>query len=249
MSALRSVFPVMGTMATLTIASEVDGVLASSALHIAKASLEADDHRFSHYTQGSEIMRWLRGEVVSASAQADISYVLEQCMLLGIASEGVFTITDPKTGVIDTAGFVKGHAIAKAEQAIRAIGVDDFSLNVGGDVVCAGRPAADRPWRIAISDPQAPKGIAAIVEVVGGAVATSGTAQRGEHIWHRDQQSQLRSFTVVGPDIALVDAYSTIGFAMGLAGIEWVSAHEEYRSLAIDASGRMYGDAVLLQAA
>ena len=40
--------------------------------------------------------------------------------------------------------------------------------------------------------------------------------------------------TVVGPSLALADAYATIAYAMGDAGLAWLSARAGYSAYAID---------------
>lgn len=240
----RAVFSTMGTMATLTLASTVDADDAARARLACEFSLATDEHRFSHYDERSEIMRWLNGHPIGDDALRDIRCVMDECLLLQIASDGVFSPFDPSTGRLDTAGYAKGHAIAKAVAAVRSVGIRDFSINVGGDTYCSGERAARRPWHIGIADPARRRRVAAVVRVENGAVATSGTSERGEHIWHRRPSATVLSFTVTGPEIATADAYATIGFAMGEQGIEWVAAHEGYSSLVIRADGRIISDAV-----
>ena len=238
----------MGTMASLTIADTAGAERARAAVAACTASLAADEQRFSHYRAASDITLWLAGEQVRHEAQVEIEEVLADCLLLEAESDGVFAITDPSTGRVDTAGYVKGYAIRKAVQAVHRVGVVDFTLNVGGDSFSSGRPDPDRPWRVAIVDPMRPRAISAIVDASDLAVATSGTAQRGEHIWlgSGPARSSVASFTVTGPDIALADAYATIGFAMGWAGIDWVASHRGYSSLVIDRDGALRGDAALV---
>lgn len=248
MSARTSVFPVMGTVASLTFAEHVDQEARRIAEQAARVSLAADEQRFSHYRLDSDITRWLGGESLDWDAHEEIEAVLTECLLLQTESNGAFTITDPATGRIDTAGYVKGYAINKAVEAVRARGVRDFTVNVGGDSYSSGAPAPDRPWRVAIADPTRSHAIAAIIDATDLAVATSGTAERGEHIWFRSGPvvTDLVSFTVTGPDITWADAYATVGFAMGAHGIEWVARHPGYASLAIGIDGRVRGDAALV---
>jgi thiamine biosynthesis lipoprotein len=143
----------MGTMATLTLASTVDADEVARARHACEFSLAADEHRFSHYDERSEIVRWLKGEPIGDDALRDIRAVMDECMILQIASDGVFSPFDPSTGRLDTAGYAKGHAIAKAVAAVRSVGIRDFSINVGGDTYCSGERAPRRPWHIGIADP------------------------------------------------------------------------------------------------
>ena len=87
------------------------------------------------------------------------------------------------------------------------------------------------------------------------AVATSGTAERGDHIWVGDDPTVVAanmgilSFTVIGPDVAEADAYATVGFAMGEAGMAWVAGHEGYRSIVVRPDGSAVSDAALVSAA
>jgi thiamine biosynthesis lipoprotein len=57
-------------------------------------------------------------------------------------------------------------------------------------------------------------------------VATSGAYERGRHILdpHTGLAPEgVQSVTIVGPDLALADAYATAAFAMGRAGAKWAA--------------------------
>lgn len=251
----RAVFPVMGTVASIVVSRADDERLGTeavrAALSVAQQDLEILDHRFSHYAPDSEISTWLGGGAVSPDAIADFDHVLRACGRLRDDSRGVFTITNPLTGSVDTAGYVKGFGLRRAAGTLQQHGVEGFVIGVGGDTYCSGRADAGRPWRVAVSDPTRRRSVAAVVEATDLAVATSGTSERGDHIWsgRGAATAGLASFTVIGPDIAEADAYATIGFAMGEAGIPWVAAHAGYRSVAIRTDGRILSDAALVSAA
>ena len=251
----RAVFPVMGTVASILVAPAADDAAGeptvASALLAARRDLEVLDRRFSHYMVDSEISRWLSGGAVSPDAVADFNHVLRACDRLNEESAGVFSMKNPITGRVDTAGYVKGFAMRRAVQTLRQFDVTNFVIGVGGDTYCSGRPDASRPWRIAIADPQRSHGVVALVAASDLAVATSGTAERGDHIWNGrgPARTGLLSFTVIGPDVAEADAYATIGFAMGEAGVAWVAKHAGYRSLAIRSDGSRIADAALVSAA
>lgn len=246
----RVAFPIMGTMASVVIPDHAGGN-AEAAVRACQARLAADEQCFSHYRPDSDIERWMRGEPIGREAQEDIAAVLDACRQLEIQSEGHFRARDPHTDRMDTAGYVKGFAIGRAADAMRACGVHDFSLNVGGDNACAGEAEPNRPWRVAIADPFRPRSLAAILDVRDAAVATSGEQQRAGHIWFVFPQPvtpAVASFTVVGPDIAMADAYATIGYAMAGSGaiasaMAWVAEHPGYRSLVIASDGRVLADA------
>lgn len=253
MTAARSVFPVMGTVCSITVPADEVAVagrdVVDEALHCARLELERLDLRFSHYRPDSAISLWVRGDDVDAAAVDDIEHVLRQCGRLHRESDGVFRARDPQTGRLDTAGYVKGYAIGRAADEMRRHGLTAFAVGVGGDAAFAGQPAEGRPWQVAIQDPRQPYGVAAVVPVIDAAVATSGTAERGEHIWgRRAPSSAIASFTVIGPDIAEADAFATIGFAMGEDGMAWVAGREGYRSVVVRSDGSVRSDAALVSA-
>ncbi|MBK9740535.1 MAG: FAD:protein FMN transferase [Actinobacteria bacterium] len=251
----RSVFPVMGTMCTIVVAesdvARMGDVVARAGMAAARGQLELMDHRFSHYSRESEISRWTSGLDVSPDALADIDFVIRQCLRLRDESDGVFVHQNPVTKSMDTAGYVKGYAILLAVRAMKRNGLRNFIVGVGGDTFCAGVAGDDRPWRVGVSDPARSHGVVALVDATDLAVATSGRAERGEHIWNGSAQAkpEILSFSVIGPDIAEADAYATIGYAMGERGIDWVAGREGYRSLVVRTDGSLVGDAALVSVA
>jgi thiamine biosynthesis lipoprotein ApbE len=79
------------------------------------------------------------------------------------------------------------------------------------------------------------------VALRNAAIATSGLSERPGHL--RDTAtgesttSPWLSFTVVGPDIARVDALATICFLEGRAGMQRVDQEPGYGALAMDTEG------------
>jgi thiamine biosynthesis lipoprotein len=72
------------------------------------------------------------------------------------------------------------------------------------------------------------------------AVATSGTAERGDHIANpldRGTLSELVSVTMVGRDAALTDAYATAAFAMGEQAPEWIVTLDGYCGFVVRTDG------------
>ncbi|MGV1003578.1 MAG: FAD:protein FMN transferase [Candidatus Nanopelagicales bacterium] len=242
MSTNRFSFPVMGTVASLTFSAAIHPQLARIGAQAARTSLDADEQRFSHFRVGSDVERWLAGHAVGPEAIAELRRVFSRCQELSESSAGAFRFIDP-AGRIDTAGYVKGYAIGKAVTAIRETGIADFTVNVGGDSYSAGRPDSRRPWRVAVTDPRDARSLLAIVDATDLAVATSGTAQRGRHIWRHDgtAATDLLSLTITGPDIAWADAYATAALAMGRSGPAWVATHDGYQALALAESGECIG--------
>ena len=109
-------------------------------------------------------------------------------------------------------------------------------------MVARGEASPGHRWRVGIRHPDQPDKVAAVLAVRDGAVATSGTYERGDHIVdpRTGQPARgLRSLTVVGPRLGFVDAYATAAFVMGLAGLAWVATHPGHEALAITDDDRL----------
>jgi FAD:protein FMN transferase len=129
-----------------------------------------------------------------------------------------------------------------AARLLERAGARNFCINAGGDIVVRGNPERGRPWRIGIRHPRQATALAAVVHATDLAVATSGAYERGDHIL--DARSGLPprgllSMTVVGPSLTLADAYATIGFAMGSAGVAWVAGQRGYAPYAVTSENRV----------
>jgi FAD:protein FMN transferase len=220
--------PVMGTVASIRMrAGRADG------LDAALDALHDVDARFSTYRADSEINRLDRGELLLADASPDVREVLDRCERLSRETDGYFSVR--AGGRLDPSAYVKGWATQRAAECLRAGGLTDFCIGVGGDVVTRGGP-----WRVGIQHPFERDALAAQVDASDVAIATSGGYERREHI--RDPHSRhapdgVLSVTVIGPDLGLADAYSTAAFAMGVRGPEWTLGLDGYESLTILADG------------
>jgi thiamine biosynthesis lipoprotein len=142
----------------------------------------------------------------------------------------------------DPTGVVKGWAVDEALALLRLAGARNVQVNAGGDLVAAGEPEPGRAWRIGIRHPDHADRVAGVLEVRDLAVATSGLYERGGHIVdpHTGRvASGLRSLTVVGPRLAIADAYATAGFAMGVAGIAWVGRQPGHGAVGITEDDRV----------
>lgn len=81
--------------------------------------------------------------------------------------------SDPAASV-DLGGIAKGYAVDAAARVLRACGVRDAVVNVGGDLVALGRSATGDPWRVGVQSPDDPGAVVAEIEAEDTAVATSG---------------------------------------------------------------------------
>jgi thiamine biosynthesis lipoprotein len=235
---------VMGTMASVHVHDRADDAMIDEAVAAVWAELDRLEEIFSTFRPTSEISRINRGELHLLDASPEVLEVVDACTWLEHASNGAFRARRPGDTLIDPAGFVKGLAAELAAKCLDRAGLEQWYLSAGGDIQTRGTAHDGSPWRVAIADPNSddPRTIRALVEVIGDAVATSGTAARGRHLWdgRTDQPAEaLASMTVVGPHLTWADALATAAFVMGLDGVDWVANFNGYRALAITAEGEL----------
>ncbi len=231
--------PVMGTIASIHVHDAADPVLIDSAIDALLAELHRLEAMFSTFRSSSEISRVNRGELDVAACSPEVIDVLDACTWLEHASNGAFDIR--ARGRLDPAGFVKGWATERASRLLVEHGLEHWYLGVGGDIIVHGRPAGRERWTIAIADPSKRHAVITGITVSGGAVATSGTAERGQHLWDASgaDADTWASVTVIGPSLTWADAFATTACAMGAAGLDWVSQFDEYRAFAVTHHGTL----------
>lgn len=78
---------------------------------------------------------------------------------------------------LDLGGYAKGYALDQAAAILRAHGIANALVNIGGNVLALGR-AGERPWRVGIQDPRGPGTLASLDLHDGEALGTSGDYQR-----------------------------------------------------------------------
>jgi len=113
-------------------------------------------------------------------------------------------------------------------------------INAGGDVRVRGVPEPGRPWSVGVVHPNDRTALTVVVSASDVGIATSGTAERGVHVFDPHTgapATELLSVTIVGPGLAYTDAYATAAFAMGRAAPEWLANLEGHESYVIDSGG------------
>ena len=218
MQALIHDFEVMGTVFRFTF-DKSDQELALSLLPIAHQIVVEADNTFSTYKPESEVSR-IRDEKLSlAQASFDVRQIFRDCNIWSVKTEGAFSAVDP-SGKWDPSGLVKAWAAQSVMNLFEANGLSNCSLNAGGDVYL-GPTASAELNRIGIAKPIsiATTGLEAgwlldLSQTQFRAVATSGSAERGDHIWGK--KSGLVQVSVVAEDLIAADVWATSLFAYGL---------------------------------
>lgn len=207
----------------------------------AVALLHHVDAVFSTYRPDSAVSRLGRGELRLAECPAEVREVLDLCAEVRAASAGCF---DPAyAGGLDPTGVVKGWAVQRASDLLRAAGSTAHAVGGGGDVRLVGEPEPGQPWRVGIADPLCPGRLATVVSGRDLAVATSGEAERGAHIIDPRTgrpPAGLASVTVVGPDLGRADGFATAAFVLGAAAPAWLAGLVGYAGFGVTATGERW---------
>jgi thiamine biosynthesis lipoprotein len=239
MEVIRHSEEVMGTVVSFDVRpGRCRGPAARRGIRRACATLHRADAVFSIWKLESPLSRLRRGEISVGDGPRELAEVLGRCGSAREASGGWF---DPWSipGGVDPTGLVKGWAAQKALDDLVEAGIEAAMVNAGGDIAVTGGPEPGRPWRIGIRDPFERGGILCTVETFG-AVATSGTYERGAHVLDpRTQRAATGavSATVVGPDLALADALATGLVAAGEPGMEAVVRLPGYSAMIVGDDG------------
>ncbi len=155
---------------------------------------------------------------------------------------------------LDLGGYAKGYALDEAVRILKAHGIHDALVNIGGNVIALGSHG-DRPWRVGIQHPREAGTLATLDLHDGEAIGTSGDYQRYfEAAGHRychliDPRSGLpangmQSVTVLVSGAhagTRSDALSKPLFIAGVSGLaEQAAALGIADFLAVDADGRRH---------
>lgn len=151
----------------------------------------------------------------------DIKAALAAVGGLRIEADGL-VLTQEGAG-ITLDGVAKGFIADRGLEAIREAGAHSALINAGGDVAVMG-DAGGRPWRVGVADPAQPTESKTKVEMINGALATSGNYEvyfdREKLFHHIVNPSTGRSprtdtsASVRAPRAAMADAMSTACFVL-----------------------------------
>jgi thiamine biosynthesis lipoprotein len=218
----------MGTGVSLDIPEAKNEVIFSDVFEL----LRQIDAQFSLYKTDSELSRFQRGEIIQKNLSPQMKTVMAACKKFEKLTNGYFSANF--AGKYDPTGYVKGWAIAEAGKLIKKRGFRTYCIGIGGDILACSD--GSKEWQIGIQDPKDKTKILNKLSIGSGAVATSGSYERGAHIINpktKKPANELLSITVCGPDIIKADVLATAAFAMGKAGVKFVDRQKGYKALAV----------------
>lgn len=227
-------FAAMGTVVSVRTHAPLDAAVAT-ALAEAFEDLEVV---FSLWRPDTEASAIAAGRLRADDASAAYRRVRRQARLWRVRTNGAFDPVRPG-GTEDLSGIVKALGIQAAAGVLHAAGVHDWCLNAGGDVLTSGVGEEGAPWVVGIVDPS---DRAALVSafVAGGpqpAVATSGFAERGDHVWRPTPTAEFTQVTVCAADIVTADVLATAILAGGPDTLEAMQRLYPIEVLAVTATG------------
>lgn len=147
-------------------------------------------------------------------------------------TDGTLIKDDPRT-MLDCSAIAKGYGSDVAANLLRAKGVKNFMVEIGGEIVTSGNSDKRKPWKIGVTKPtddslSTGKELQTVLNITDKAMATSGNYRNfyykdGKKYAHtidpatgHPVQHSLLSATVIADNCATADAYATAFMVMGM---------------------------------
>ena len=154
--------------------------------------------------------------------------------------------------ILDFNAIAQGYSVDLVSDFLQSRGINNYLVEIGGEVYCSGYKNGNTNWRIGIDKPVegsqlAGKNIQAVVNLTNKGLATSGNYRK----FYYDEDSvkyshtinprtgkpvnhNLLSATVIADDCMTADAYATSFMVMGLEkSILFLTEHPELNALLI----------------
>lgn len=234
MSWPRDVFATMGTVVSLEVRGGDDAIFA-----VVRDIFASMDETYSLYKPESELSRLAEKRLRLPDASEDVRMLYAAALEWRSATSGDFTANRPD-GVIDLSGIVKAVAMQRAADQLGLAGFDDWCLNAGGDVLVSGLGEEGGAWLVGVVDPAARDALLTSVALRSprSACATSGSVERGDHIWtDSGRPADFVQVTVVANDILTADVMATAIVSGGVPALDRACVTWDIDVLAIDRDG------------
>lgn len=179
------------------------------------------------------------------SAQVDSLCQLVGYQRVSLTHDNHLVKDDPRM-ILDCSAVAKGFGVDVVANYLIRKGVENFMVEIGGEVVVSGKNPKGKPWRVGVNkatdDPESTSNeLATVLNLTDCAMATSGnyrnfyTTEDGRRVAHTIDpstgypvQHSLLSATVLAPTCAEADAFATSFMVLGLdAAREVLASHPE----------------------
>jgi thiamine biosynthesis lipoprotein len=231
------VFETMGTVVSIAFRGEQ---AVSAILSEVEDEFASWNDRYSLYRPESELSRVASGRLALVDASAHLRDTYRLAIEWRARTRGAFTAHRPD-GVLDLSGVVKAAAMDSAGAILESAGILDWAINVGGDLLTAPGGPGDVPWRVGIADP-AERGELLTAVMLGfprRACATSGSAERGDHIWRTGASADFSQATVLADDIITADVLATAVIAGGGATLDLLTTEFDIDVVTVSSEGEL----------
>ncbi len=215
----------------------------------AKKTGDTSDVDIDEVVNAPEFVQWMKesypGSVPSRAditkARLNVGYQYLQ------ADEAAQTITRLKPVFVDLNSIAKGYGVDQATSALVSMGVQNFMVEVGGEVMVHGRKPDGNLWRLAVRGPEFGNGqFSGIVSPGDKALATSGDYLNffeinGKKYSHTinpatgwPEAKRIAEVAVIADSVAKADALATMFMVLGdqkglaLANREGIAARFAY---------------------
>lgn len=153
-------------------------------------------------------------------------------------TDGIVMKHDPRI-MLDCSAIAKGYGTDRVAKLLRSRGVENFMVEIGGEIVTRGVNPDRKPWKIGVTKPtddslHVGHELQTILNVTNKAMATSGNYRNfyykgGKKYAHTIDpktgypvQHSILSATVIAKSCAVADAYATSFMVMGLEKAQMV---------------------------
>ena len=175
---------------------------------------------------------WGFGRERSTGEDINVDSLLEFVGYEKLSLEGDRLIKSDDRIQLDLNSIAKGYVVDMVAERLEELAIEEYMVNIGGEVRCKGHNPRQEMWSIGIETPydgnMAMDSFEKIIYIEDAAVATSGNYRRfyiteaGEKVTHTlnprtgySVVSSLLSATVVADECAVADAAATMFMALG----------------------------------
>lgn len=184
------------------------------------------------------------GQRISPPSQAEVEAVHAHTGWQKLQlDQSAMRVLQPGNLYVDFSGIAKGYSVDLIAQALEAAGIENYLIEVGGELSGAGIKPDGQPWWVALEMSPSASGISeSIVALHGLAVATSGDYRRyfdyqGQHYAHtidprtgfpiNRTSNALVSVSVLHAQCMIADALATAFTVMGTqAALSYAEQHD-----------------------
>lgn len=196
------------------------------------------DKKFSPYKKSSEVSLINQGKLEKTDYSSEMKKILLLSKITKLQTKGYFDVF--RNGHFDPSGIVKGWAILEAAKILKKNDQKNFYIEAGGDIQSSGKNSKGEYWKVGIKNPFNLTEIVKVLKINSEGVATSGTYERGNHIYNPKDaiiSDDVISLTVIGHNIYEADRFATAAFAMGKNGISFINSLPGLEGFAIKKNG------------